>query len=63
MIKVGVIGLGSMGKNHARVCSEIKNIELVGVSDIDKEAANRFNIKNFVDYHFISISTGLFPVD
>ena len=55
MLKVGVIGLGSMGKNHARVCSEIENIELVGVSDIDKDAANviaeRFNIKNFVDYH------------
>ena len=22
MIKIGVIGAGSMGKNHARVCSE-----------------------------------------
>jgi len=33
MLKIGVIGLGSMGKNHARVCSEIENVDLVGVAD------------------------------
>ena len=54
MLRVGVIGLGSMGKNHARVCSEIDNIELVGVSDINPNTANtiasRVNTKPYVDY-------------
>jgi len=54
MLKIGVIGLGSMGKNHARVCSEIKNIELVGVSDINESAttniAERVKTKAFYDY-------------
>jgi UDP-N-acetylglucosamine 3-dehydrogenase len=54
MLKIGVIGLGSMGKNHARVCSEIENIELIGVSDINKktakEIAEKFDTKTFFDY-------------
>ena len=54
MIKLGVIGIGSMGKNHVRVCSEIDNIELVGIADIDKTAvqkiAERFDISAFFDY-------------
>ena len=54
MIKIGVIGIGSMGKNHVRVCSEINKIELVGISDIDKASAkkiaNRFDISAFLNY-------------
>ena len=54
MLKVGVIGVGSMGKNHARVCSEIEDIKLIGVSDIDKEVskniANRLRTKSYSDY-------------
>jgi UDP-N-acetylglucosamine 3-dehydrogenase len=48
-VKVAVVGVGNMGKNHARVYSEIKNVELVAVTDIDakaaKEIAERFNVK------------------
>ena len=55
MLKIGVIGLGSMGKNHARVCSEIDNVELVAVSDIDKKLskkiAEKFDAENFTDYN------------
>ena len=54
MLRIGVIGLGSMGKNHARVCSELDDIELTGVSDIDIEVsnkiANRLRTKNYTDY-------------
>jgi len=54
MLKIGVVGLGSMGKNHARVCSEIKDIDLVGVSDISRDVsesiAGRFNTRSFLDY-------------
>ena len=51
-IRVGVIGVGSMGQNHARVYSEICN--LVGVSDVNENQVNnvakRFGIKSFTDY-------------
>lgn len=54
MLKVGVIGLGSMGKNHARVCSEINTITLAGVSDIDPHAvktiADRFHTQPVPNY-------------
>lgn len=54
MLKIGIIGTGSMGKNHIRVCSEKENIELVGIADKNKkiaeEIAKRFNIKAFEDY-------------
>ena len=36
-IKTGVIGVGSMGKNHARILSEISN--LIAVSDNDEVLA------------------------
>ena len=54
MLKIGVIGTGSMGKNHARVCSEAENVELVGIVDKDRKIAEniskKFYIKAFVDY-------------
>ena len=34
MLKVGVIGLGAMGKNHVRVYSELPEVELVGIADV-----------------------------
>lgn len=45
MIKIGVIGAGSMGKNHARVCSENENVKLVGVVDKDKKTAENISKK------------------
>jgi UDP-N-acetylglucosamine 3-dehydrogenase len=39
MMKVGVIGVGAMGQNHARVYSEIA--ELVGVTDAISEQATK----------------------
>ncbi len=36
---VGVIGVGTMGKNHVRVYSELRNIGAVGVYDISQKAA------------------------
>lgn len=40
-IRAGVIGVGAMGENHARVYSELRNTTLVGVSDLDEELATR----------------------
>jgi len=54
VLKVGVIGTGSMGKNHARVCSELDHVELVGIADVNietaKKVAEKVYTKAFVDY-------------
>jgi len=54
MLKIGVIGTGSMGKNHARICSELEQVELVGIADTNRETAKRvaekFDTKPFFDY-------------
>jgi len=51
-MRVGVIGVGAMGQNHARVYSEIA--ELVGIADSDVKvggpASNRFSVSYFTDH-------------
>lgn len=51
-VKVAVIGVGNMGKNHARVYSEVA--DLIAISDINeklgKEVAKRYNVKFYSDY-------------
>lgn len=48
-LKVAVIGVGMMGKNHARIYNELKGVKLVAVCDQDenigREIANFYNIK------------------
>jgi len=39
-LRLAVIGVGHLGKAHARIYSEIDGVELVGVVDIDRAAAN-----------------------
>ena len=39
-IRAGVVGVGSMGQNHARVYAELPGVELVGVADVDAERAS-----------------------
>ncbi len=50
-MRVGVIGVGAMGQNHARVYSEIA--DLVGIADPDVKAggtvSNRFNVSYYTD--------------
>ncbi len=54
MIKAGVVGVGSMGQNHARIYSEL-DCELVGIADTNaaqaKEIADKFHTDYFTDYH------------
>jgi predicted dehydrogenase len=38
-MRVGVIGVGQMGKNHVRVYAELKSVEDVGVCDLNTAAA------------------------
>jgi len=51
-LKTGVIGVGSMGQNHARVYNEISN--LVGIADVNEEQgkklSKKFRVKFYKDY-------------
>jgi len=53
-IKIGVIGVGNMGQHHARVLSLLKDVEIVGVADINVErgldTASKYRVRFFEDY-------------
>jgi predicted dehydrogenase len=53
-IKIGVIGVGNMGQHHTRVLSLLKDVELVGVADINVERgidiASKYRVRFFEDY-------------
>ncbi len=57
MLKVGVIGVGSMGQNHARVYFNSDNAALVAVADAHHEnldkISRKYNVLGFSDYHEI----------
>ena len=50
-IRIGVIGVGSMGQHHTRVLSLLKDVELVGISDVNVErgldTASKYRIRFF----------------
>ena len=45
-MKVGVIGVGYLGKYHAQKYANMEDVELVGVADIDTEAAENVAREN-----------------
>jgi len=53
-LKVGVVGIGHMGSYHVRLYSELLNVELVGIADINenqvKRIAAQYNTTPFTDY-------------
>ncbi|MBH8556266.1 Gfo/Idh/MocA family oxidoreductase [Nostocaceae cyanobacterium CENA357] len=53
-IRIGVIGVGNMGQHHTRVLSSMKDVELVGVADINVErgleTASKYKVRFFEDY-------------
>lgn len=54
-MKVGVIGVGYLGKYHAQKYSGMKDVELVGVADVDpliaEAVASENNCRAFSNYH------------
>ena len=54
MIDVGVIGVGAMGRHHARIYSQLESANLVGISDVNekvgKEVANSYKTRFFSVY-------------
>lgn len=53
-IRVGVIGVGNMGQHHTRILSMLKDVEMVGVSDVNVErgidTASKYRVRFFEDY-------------
>ena len=56
-MKVAVIGVGHLGRQHARIYSDLADVELVGVVDIlqprAQEIAGLYKTAAFTDYHQI----------
>ena len=53
-IRVGVIGVGNMGQHHTRVLSLMKDVEFVGISDVNIErgldTASKYRVRFFENY-------------
>jgi len=54
MLKIGIVGLGAMGRNHLRVLSNLAGIKVQGIYDIDrasaKTLARNFSTISYADY-------------
>ncbi|MBW6462076.1 MAG: Gfo/Idh/MocA family oxidoreductase [DPANN group archaeon] len=54
MINVAVIGTGAMGRHHVRIYSELENVNLVAISDLDeingKKLAEKHSCKFYADF-------------
>lgn len=53
-IRIGVVGVGNMGQHHTRILSLLKDVELVGVADVNVErglsVASQYRARFFEDY-------------
>ncbi|OGS44331.1 MAG: UDP-N-acetyl-D-glucosamine dehydrogenase [Elusimicrobia bacterium RIFOXYD2_FULL_34_15] len=53
-MKIGVIGVGSLGQHHARIYSQIQGVEFFGVCDADekqsRKIAKNLGTQSFTDY-------------
>ncbi|MBC8229813.1 Gfo/Idh/MocA family oxidoreductase, partial [bacterium] len=54
MLNAGVIGVGSMGRNHARVYAELENVHLVAIADLNQpvveQIARIYGTKAYTNY-------------
>ncbi len=53
-LRIGIIGVGNMGQHHSRVLSLLKDVELVGVADVNVERgldiASKYRVRFFENY-------------
>jgi len=50
-VKVGIIGVGYLGTQHARILSYLEEAELIGVADIDFKKAMVIGNRHGVKYY------------
>jgi len=57
-LRVGVVGIGYLGNYHAEKYAKMKDVELVGVVDVDKKraeaAGNKFSTTSYFDHQDLS---------
>jgi UDP-N-acetylglucosamine 3-dehydrogenase len=53
-LRAAVVGVGSIGRHHARVYNQLDTVELVAVADLDESrratAAHRYKIRTYANY-------------
>jgi len=53
-LRVAVVGVGHMGRHHARIYSEMEDVQLVAIVDtnelVARELSKKFNTQYFLDY-------------
>jgi predicted dehydrogenase len=53
-IRIGVIGVGNMGQHHTRVLSLMKDVEFIGIADVNVErgldTASKYRVRFFENY-------------
>ncbi len=54
MIKMAVVGIGSMGRNHLRVLMDTLDVEVVGISDVNikatEDVAKKYKLPVYANY-------------
>jgi len=62
-LNIGVIGLGAIGQKHVEALVQVERANLAGVTDINKEVAEKtakkYNTTGFVDYQEMLATPGL----
>ena len=57
-LRVGVVGIGYLGNYHAEKYAKMKDVELVGVVDVDKKraeaAGKKFSTTPYFDHQDLS---------
>ncbi|HOO55755.1 MAG TPA: Gfo/Idh/MocA family oxidoreductase [bacterium] len=53
-MRIGVIGVGKMGFNHVKIFSQMKDVDLIGIADVNdkqvRDVAAEFGTRPFVNY-------------
>ena len=53
-MRLGVVGAGAMGRHHVRIFSALTEVDLVGVSDLDRnnltDLERLYSVATFLDY-------------
>ena len=48
MIKMGIVGAGRWANEHARIFSEMADVECVAICDLNQARANQFAAENHI---------------
>ncbi len=50
-VKVGVVGVGYLGYIHARIYTELSDVTLVGVNDVELDVGERVAVESRCDFY------------